>query len=150
MKSAQALVIMQLLGFLAVLLSLLAIVPESTAKPTAVNYLAAPYAGIKVLRVPTGPSTEALKELEDLIESLQLESWTTVPRVNSHVDLQVPVDQYEDFMTAAHKIVANSGARGAGVDIEVMHEDLATSIEEETQGMYNPVRDEKGTSTLVL
>jgi hypothetical protein len=141
---------MQLFSSFAALVGVLSVATTSAANPSASDRLAAPYAGIKVLRVPTGPSKKSLKELEQLIESLQLESWTTVPQVNSHVDLQVPADLYDEFLTAVQGIIANSGARGSGVNIEVMHEDLATSIAEETKGMFNTVRDEKGASATNL
>ncbi|KAH7105522.1 putative carboxypeptidase [Auriculariales sp. MPI-PUGE-AT-0066] len=140
---------MKLFSSFAALLSLL--VTVAVAVPTAINSrsLAAPYAGIKVLRVPTGPSETALKQLESLIESLHLESWTTNPQTNSHVDLQVPADRVDEFISSVEGILANSGAKMSGFGVEVMHEDLAASIEEETQGMFDTVRDEKGVFGLV-
>jgi len=130
---------MQLLAAFASLLSVLAVAPAVVAVPTGFGPLAAPYAGVKVLRVPTGPSPEALQKLENLIESMDLSSWTAVPVVSSHVDLEVPSDKLKEFTAAVQEIIADSGARSKGFDIEVMHEDLAASIQAESKGMYDPV-----------
>ena len=84
------------------------------------------YDGVKVLRVPTGAD---IKPIEALIESLDLERWTTNPTANSHVDVEVPQDKLDEFVQAANVISATANIKQP---IITMHEDLGKSIREES------------------
>ncbi|PVG02522.1 putative carboxypeptidase [Serendipita vermifera] len=88
------------------------------------------YMGVKVVRIPTGPSVEALDKLNQLVTSLNLERWTTVPTVNSHLDVEVPSATYNTFMSAAQQILNKAGILEP---IGIMHEDLGQSILEESK-----------------
>jgi hypothetical protein len=88
------------------------------------------YMGVKVVRIPTGPSVEALDELNQLVTNLNLELWTTVPTVNSHLDVEVPSAFYDMFMNAASQILNKVGILEP---IGIMHEDLGMSILEESK-----------------
>jgi hypothetical protein len=103
---------------------------EAYAAALPANNPASQYFGVKVVRVPTGPSTIALDNLKDLISNLQLDLWTTVPTVNSHVDVEIPPAAYDTFMTGIHDILG-----GAGIlePVTVMHEDLGQAILEESK-----------------
>lgn len=94
------------------------------------NNPASKYMGTKVLRIPTGPSTEALAELTSLISSMELEKWTTVSTVNSHVDLEVPKEVYDEFMDKVGTLLNKEGILQPVI---VMHEDLGSSILEESK-----------------
>ncbi|KAH7099622.1 putative carboxypeptidase [Auriculariales sp. MPI-PUGE-AT-0066] len=115
---------------------LLATILSAYALSSRANSLAAPHAGVKVLRIPTGPSASVLTELETLIESLSLSKWTTVPRINSHIDVEVPASKYEQFKSSIDPILAASGASEHGWGIKVMHEDLGASIAAESEGVF--------------
>ena len=128
-----------LTSLIAIVAGLIFTVPTIIAAPA--RSLALPYNGVKVFRVPTGPSEDSLANLKALIAELDLHSWTTVPVVNSHVDLEVPNDKLQRFTTSIYDILENSGARAQGFEIETMHEDLAESILTESEGMYSPVID---------
>jgi hypothetical protein len=84
------------------------------------------YDGVKVLRVPTGAD---VKPIEALIESLDLERWTTTPTANSHVDVEVPQDKHDEFVAAANAISATANIKQP---IVTMHEDLGKSIRDES------------------
>jgi len=104
------------------------------------TYAASPadiYAGVQVIRVPTGSSRAGVAALENLIDALQLSSWSDAPVANSHVDLEVPADKHAAFINGISKILISSGAKQQGFDIEIMHEDLAASIAAEAEGMYD-------------
>ncbi|PVG02519.1 hypothetical protein CPB86DRAFT_811574 [Serendipita vermifera] len=88
------------------------------------------YMGVKVVRIPTGPSVESLHKLNQLVTSLNLERWTTVPTVNSHLDVEVPSATYITFMSAAQQILNKAGILEP---IRIMHEDLGQSILEESK-----------------
>jgi hypothetical protein len=126
-------------SLIATFAGLLTIVPTAVAAPA--NSLALPYKGVKVLRVPTGNSEKSLADLKALIARLGLTSWTEVPVVNSHIDLEVPKDKLQNFMKDSHNILEKSGARAQGFEIKPMHEDLAEAIHAEIQGMESPVID---------
>ena len=119
---------MKLLALLSTCLSLFHLEVHALVLP--VNNPASQYFGVKVVRVPTGPSTTALENLKDLLSSLQLELWTTVPITNSHVDVEVPPTAYDTFMTSVQDILS-----GAGIlePVTVMHEDLGQAILEESK-----------------
>jgi len=138
--ASQGLYKMKLFMYLmATLAGLLTVVPTAGATPA--HSLALQHKGVKVLRVPTGPSEESLADLKALIASLGLNSWTDIPAVNSHVDLEVPQDKLQSFMEPARDILKKSGATAQGFEIETMHEDLAEGILAESEGMDSPVVD---------
>jgi hypothetical protein len=118
---------MKLLALFSTCLSLFTAEVYAAALPA--NNPASQYFGVKVVRIPTGPSTSALDKLNELISSLQLELWTTVPTTNSHVDAEIPPAAYDTFMTNVHDILA-----GAGIlePVTVMHEDLGQAILDES------------------
>lgn len=134
---------MKLFASFSVLLSLITALPTVLAVPA--NSLALPYSNTKVLRIPTGPSEAALKELTDLSARLGLSAWTSVPTVNRTYDVEVPNSKYDEFVAAVNEIMAKNGAKAMGYGIGVMHEDLGASIIAEQEGMYAPVVDPKGT-----
>ncbi|PVG02521.1 putative carboxypeptidase [Serendipita vermifera] len=88
------------------------------------------YMGVKVVRIPTGSSVEPLHKLNQLVTSLNLERWTTVATVNSHLDVEVPSAAYASFMGAAQQILNKAGILEP---IRIMHEDLGQSILEESK-----------------
>ena len=135
-------------SLIATFAGLLTIVPTAVAAPA--YSLALPYKGVKVFRVPTGPSEESLEHLRALIAKIDLSSWTAAPVVNSHVDLEVSEDKLQSFTTSIHDILENSGARAKGFEIETMHEDLAESILAESEGMYSPVVEAVGKSRRIF
>lgn len=95
------------------------------------------YQGVKVLRVPVGEDTAPI---DQLISTLSLERWTVHSTPNSHVDVEVPQDKYDEFVSAVDKISAESNITQ---DIVVMHEDLAQSIKEESEGSFEPKLDRR-------
>lgn len=126
------------------ILSVLVALPVTLAVPA--TTLASPYANTKVLRIPTGASAESLADLQGLIDTMGLHSWTAVPQVSSHVDLEVPAGKYARFLASVNKIIEGSGAGAAGYKVEVMHEDLGASIIAESEGSDEPVILPFGTS----
>lgn len=110
-----------------VLVSLLLVFSVS-AIPT--DHPAVQYAGTKVLRVPTGPSPAALRSLKSFIDALGLELWTTVPVVNSHVDVEVPLHKLDAFMAGVDGLLVAAEIR---VPVQVMHDDLGASILSESE-----------------
>lgn len=118
---------MKLLALFSTCLSLLTADVYAVALPT--NNPASRYSGVKVVRVPTGPSTVALDQVKELVSSLQLELWTTTPTINSHVDIEIPSASYDTFMNSISDILG-----GAGIlePVQVMHEDLGKAILEES------------------
>ncbi|KIM30630.1 hypothetical protein M408DRAFT_66407 [Serendipita vermifera MAFF 305830] len=102
---------------------------EAYALALPTNNPASQYLGVKVVRVPTGPSTAALDELKGLISSLQLQLWTTVPTVNSHVDVEIPPSAYDTFMNSVSSILGDAGILEP---VKVMHDDLGKAILDES------------------
>ena len=119
---------MKLLTLLSTCLSLLTAEAYALALPA--NNPASQYLGVKVVRIPTGPSTAALDKIKDLVSSLQLELWTTRPTVNSHVDVEITPAAYDTFMTSVSDIL---GEAGILEPVTVMHEDLGQSILDESR-----------------
>jgi hypothetical protein len=97
-----------------------------SAPPTTVVDHVSQYDGVKVLRVPTGADTAPL---DTLIESFELERWTTGSTANSHIDVQVPQDKYSEFISAVAGISATGNVTRSVI---TMHEDLGKSIREES------------------
>lgn len=88
------------------------------------------YEGFKVVRIPTGPSAKALAKLKGLVDSLDLELWTTNPRTNSHMDVMIPPESFKSFMNAAEKLTKEAGIAQS---LAIMHENLGESIAEESR-----------------
>ncbi|CAG8714001.1 11455_t:CDS:2, partial [Acaulospora colombiana] len=114
---------MKLATFVALCLSFLA--TDAFASVLPAPNPASRYMGVKVVRIPTGPSIKALDKLNALVTNLNLERWTTVPTVNSHLDVEVPSASYDTFMTAAQQVLNEAGILEP---IGTMHEDLGSSI----------------------
>lgn len=89
------------------------------------------YDGVKVLRVPVGAD---IAPIDKLVSSLDLERWTTRSIPNSHVDVEVPQDKYDYFVSEVKKISQSSKI---SLDIVTMHEDLGKSIREEREGLHS-------------
>ncbi|PVG02523.1 putative carboxypeptidase [Serendipita vermifera] len=119
---------MKLATFIALCLSFLA--TDAFASVLPAPNPASRYMGVKVVRIPTGPSVEALDKLNALVTKLNLERWTTVPTVNSHLDVEVPSASFDTFMNAAQQVLNEAGILEP---IGTMHEDLGSSILEESK-----------------
>jgi hypothetical protein len=119
---------MKLVTFVALCLSFFVTDAFAVALPAANP--ASRYMGVKVLRIPTGPSVDALNQLDQLVTNMSLERWTTVAKVNSHLDVEVPGASYDTFMNAASEILSKAGILEP---IHTMHEDLGSSILEESK-----------------
>ncbi|KAF1951315.1 hypothetical protein CC80DRAFT_209461 [Byssothecium circinans] len=75
------------------------------------------YTGWKAFRVNVGEDSAKLSEI---VDNLQLQTWKGKVATSKVVDLVVPPTQIEEFQTKA-----------AGLNTEVMHEDLGASIASE-------------------
>ncbi|KAG8860755.1 hypothetical protein FRB91_001019 [Serendipita sp. 411] len=102
---------------------------DALSLPGPSNNSASQFMGIKVVRIPTGPSTSALDKLKDLISKYDLDLWTTVPTINSHVDVEVPSTSYGSFMKETNGLLSQAGILEP---VSIMHEDLGQSILEES------------------
>ena len=99
------------------------------ALPQPQNDPASQFMGVKVVRIPTGPSTHALVKLKDLIAKHNLELWTSTPTISSHVDVEVPPADYAAFSKAVQELQTQAGILEP---VTIMHEDLGKSILEES------------------
>ncbi|KAH8825267.1 hypothetical protein DL96DRAFT_1682362 [Flagelloscypha sp. PMI_526] len=95
--------------------------------------LAAPYLGTKVFRVPTSNASSVF-QYEQLIEKLDLPTWTDASLENSWIDVQVEASKVDQFTEAVDAIIAS---HDIGKDVITMHEDLGASIAAETEGMFD-------------
>ncbi|CAG7854673.1 Probable metallocarboxypeptidase A Short=MCPA; AltName: Full=Carboxypeptidase M14A; Flags: Precursor [Serendipita indica DSM 11827] len=117
---------MRLLALLSTLLVLFAL---GHALPQPRDNPASQFMGVKVVRIPTGPSVDILARLQSLIAKHDLDLWTTTPTINSHVDVEVPPGDYDSFMKAVQEL---QGQAGILEPVTIMHEDLGKSILEES------------------
>ncbi|PPQ70195.1 hypothetical protein CVT24_003911 [Panaeolus cyanescens] len=99
-----------------------------TSAAAANDYPTTGYEGVKVLRIPTGKDTTAL---DALIKRLDLNVWTHASRPFSHVDVEVPSDLYNTFLSSIEKISQDSGISNS---FTVLHDDLGASIRKEAAG----------------
>jgi hypothetical protein len=120
---------MAFISLIARCLSLSLLIACAHAVVLPANNPASQYMGTKVVRVPTGPSTDVLQKLKSVISDLQLELWTGTPRVNSHVDVEVPPLAYDAFTRATNQLLKDAGILEP---VTMMHEDLGKSILEES------------------
>ncbi|KAH8825266.1 hypothetical protein DL96DRAFT_1612558 [Flagelloscypha sp. PMI_526] len=111
----------------AILASALAVSASSS------EILAAPYAGTKVFRVPTS-NASSIFQYEQLIDKLELETWTDESLENSWIDVQVDADKVDEFTQSVDAILS---AHGIDKEVITMHEDLGASIAAETEGMFD-------------
>ncbi|CEL59104.1 Metallocarboxypeptidase A-like protein MCYG_01475 OS=Arthroderma otae (strain ATCC MYA-4605 / CBS 113480) GN=MCYG_01475 PE=3 SV=1 [Rhizoctonia solani AG-1 IB] len=88
------------------------------------------YAGTKVIRIPTG-SQRQTDQLVNLINTLGVPTWTDVYTPYSYMDVQVSNDRLRSFHSGLKKISPE-----LDYQITVMHENLATSIAKESEGMF--------------
>ncbi|EEP81002.1 conserved hypothetical protein [Uncinocarpus reesii 1704] len=77
------------------------------------------YDGYKVVRIPTEEDNHA--QVVKVIENLKLDTWKFPKRAGSDADIVIPPEQLEAFNKAI-----------AGLKVEIMHEDLGASIEDES------------------
>lgn len=117
---------MALTSFVTICLSLCL---QAVAVALPENNPASLYMGVKVVRVPTGPSVEILQRLESVVSDLNLELWTGTPRINAHVDVEVPPAVYDAFMSATNELLSDAGILQP---VTIMHEDLGMSILDES------------------
>lgn len=79
------------------------------------------YSGYKVFRVPA-ENDEAASELQNLLSTLNLDTWKSPKKAGAFADIVVPPEKLTDFENLL-----------GGKDRTVMHEDLGLSIADEAK-----------------
>ena len=127
------------LSFLSIFLSALAVL----AVPFQDN--CAHYDNVKVIRIPTGDIND---KLDSLVSEYGLDVWTGHTQPNSHLDVEVPAEKYSGFSTAVSGLLKDDGIT---VPIITMHEDLAASIRNESEGIVSATElKAQGTFCIIL
>ena len=103
------------------------------------------YNGVKVIRIPTGDISD---KLASLVSEYGLDVWTGHTQPNSHLDVEVPAAKYPEFSTAVSSLLKDDGIT---VPIITMHEDLAASIRNESEGIVSATELEaQGTFCIIF
>ncbi|KAF3208768.1 hypothetical protein TWF192_002934 [Orbilia oligospora] len=103
------------------ILAILAFTGAVAASPVA-SVKKVNHSGTRVVRLQTH-TEEDIAVIKSLVDNLYLDTWTHGYNVNSHVDVAIPPSAQSEFDRISKK---------AGLNVEVMHEDLGASIEAES------------------